>query len=58
MLNSEKVEVYLKKNHPDIKIDKMINNENIEKVQIWGSLYETGIKGSTFYDFKYYFEHY
>ncbi|MEI5991873.1 hypothetical protein A5881_003412 [Enterococcus termitis] len=35
MLNSEKVEVYLKKNHPDIKIDKIINNENIEKVQIW-----------------------
>lgn len=58
MSNSEKVELYLKKNHPDIEIDKIIDHEELEKVKLWGKLYQTGVKGVTFKEFKHYFEHY
>ena len=58
MSNSKKVELYLKKNHPDIEIDRIVNNADIEKVEIWGKLYEIKINGGTFSSFKNYFEHY
>lgn len=58
MTNAEKVKEYLLKNHPDIKIDKLVDHEAIEKVEIWGFLYGTHLRGGDFASFKQYFEHY
>lgn len=44
MSNSEKVELYLKKNHPDIEIDKIIDHEELEKVNFLGKLYQKVLK--------------
>ncbi|WP_339101896.1 hypothetical protein [Candidatus Enterococcus clewellii] len=56
--NAEKVKAYLLKNHPTIKIDKVIDHKEIDKVEIWGMLYSTHLRGGDFASFKKYFEHY